>query len=401
MGFGREPGVLNENDSKITAMNYAFRLIPFYTVSLAALLVLSGCPSSTNDGPSTVDPADGEVENFANDYRGKIDGQYNIAMHLENNSGQLVGTYHYTSVGSDLALEGTLDGENLELAEYDAAGNQTGWFRGKLTGTDQINGTWTKADGSNPLPFELFLASEEAAASPVSDLITTYYIHQVLDDDGYYESYSFPQVSGMANKSKEAELNDMLNIADVSLDELDEFEYEPGGPEDVGGIFSDCRLLYIDDEIVSYEIAYDWWGGAHPDHSIETTLLSAATLEPISLADMFEGDYKEELSSYFHSDEILATYESDGMVDDYRCADLLDAMLEDWSKTDDSELMGIDNGHLMLIGADNREYGCSYAEHNYIDVLVPLSEIKSLIRSDGPLANAEENSIAYTEYCLH
>jgi len=98
-------------------------------------------------------------------FRGTIANNLAIEMTLTRDADRLTGTYFYPKVGKNINLAGTVDKDgNVELKESDEGGKDTGVFKGKWKpATDspdptlsQIEGKWSKPDGSKETAFQVF-----------------------------------------------------------------------------------------------------------------------------------------------------------------------------------------------------------------------------------------------------
>ncbi len=117
-------------------------------------LVLTGCggaqkvdntgpaapPVTAVKAPTPVSPVaamSGEVA-----YSGAINGDLGIHMRLKIADGKATGSYYYDSVKTDIALKGEVDGPQLRLREFDAAGKETGRFYGAFVHPGRVEGVW-------------------------------------------------------------------------------------------------------------------------------------------------------------------------------------------------------------------------------------------------------------------
>ena len=98
----------------------------------------------------------GTITTGANDLR--------IEMALVRDGDRLTGTYFYPKVGKNIALLGTVDkAGNVELKESDESGKETGVFKGQWKpatdspdpGLNEIEGKWSKPDGSKETAFRV------------------------------------------------------------------------------------------------------------------------------------------------------------------------------------------------------------------------------------------------------
>lgn len=94
-------------------------------------------------------------------WSGKIDGKYAFKMELTCRDGDLHGRYLYVSKGVPINLKGRVGPAATIALEEHAWGNMpsTGSFAGTL-GANQVDGTWTSADGKKSLPFAAVQTAE-------------------------------------------------------------------------------------------------------------------------------------------------------------------------------------------------------------------------------------------------
>jgi hypothetical protein len=127
-------------------------------------------------------------------FSGAINGTIRIRMKLTQTGNTLRGTYLYEKVGKDIQLNGSLNGQQFILKETDAEGNHTGTFKGRFSGSNQIEGTWSSADGIRNFPFRLSAAA--AAALPAAS-----------SGDGFSGEYARLDARGRIDKVSGATLN--------------------------------------------------------------------------------------------------------------------------------------------------------------------------------------------------
>ena len=95
---------------------------------------------------------------FVNTYEGQINNKYDFLMKITSKSGNISGKYFYKKYGKNIEINGTIDKNlNVRISEFDANGNQTGLFKGRMLNENKIEGTWSKPNGSNAMPFSLLL----------------------------------------------------------------------------------------------------------------------------------------------------------------------------------------------------------------------------------------------------
>ena len=125
---------------------------------IACLVVSTGCRKTSTPPPiappATATPAPdlshaqagGETLAPQTKYfKGSIGSSLDLEMKLVRTADQLTGSYFYQKIGTRINLRGNVDKDsNLTLEEFDAAGKQTGLFKG-LWAVDGSDGLITLA----------------------------------------------------------------------------------------------------------------------------------------------------------------------------------------------------------------------------------------------------------------
>src|SRR5688572_8919840 len=122
------------------------RRFPFLTFFVLGGVVFAGLPgcsrksapsqpavvANTNQPFAPAPQASGGLVSQAWVFAGSIGNSNDLQMKLVRTGDDLSGTYSYLKVGKPITLKGTIDKDgNVNLSEYDAAGAQTGVFKGK------------------------------------------------------------------------------------------------------------------------------------------------------------------------------------------------------------------------------------------------------------------------------
>jgi len=97
------------------------------------------------------------------DYNGTINNNIKIQMSIYKQDKEIVGTYFYEKQRKEIKLKGKSDEKDIILYEYDAAGKNTGIFKGIMKTVDKIEGKWVSADNKTSYPFTLTLKSNIVA----------------------------------------------------------------------------------------------------------------------------------------------------------------------------------------------------------------------------------------------
>src|SRR5215510_443346 len=108
-------------------------------------------------------------------FSGAINSRYAIRMSLTIEGSKITGSYYYVKVGKPITLRGSIDSSGtVRLEELDQTGKPTGIFKGRLVADSEITGTWSKPDGSGPMPFAVkgVASSENREATPGGVQIT-------------------------------------------------------------------------------------------------------------------------------------------------------------------------------------------------------------------------------------
>lgn len=98
------------------------------------------------------------AEPFHAAFKGELAEKYPIMMELESDGQSLKGTYRYEGkMGNTYHLEGRSDWSGaFSLSEKDAKGQLRSTFEGYFTHRYRMDGTWSSAEGAEPIPFTLF-----------------------------------------------------------------------------------------------------------------------------------------------------------------------------------------------------------------------------------------------------
>src|ERR1051325_2674946 len=135
-------------------------------------------------------------------FRGTIANDLSIEMVLVRDGERLSGSYFYPRVGKEIALVGTVDSSgNVSMTESDDGGKQTGIFNGKWKpATDspdpnlnQIEGKWTRPDGSKETDFLVWQQPLEFSASV---RVVPKVIKETNKDKLYTVEAEYPQIEG-------------------------------------------------------------------------------------------------------------------------------------------------------------------------------------------------------------
>jgi hypothetical protein len=220
---------------------------------------------------------------------GTLGGRHAVRMRLRLHQRVVVGAYQYVRVGRDLSLKGTraADGQTL-LVEYDRKGRETGRFQGVLAPDGRsFTGTWSRPDGTRPLPFTLGpAAAAPAAAAPgpaaaaavTVEPITLVLKHPKGRPAGEEATVRYPRVVGLKDRAVAAKVEALLRSATRPPALLKEFE---GWLEEVT-----YEVTFNTRGILDLDISFSGVA-AYPSGFTEHYLIDLTTGERITAARAF------------------------------------------------------------------------------------------------------------------
>lgn len=319
-------------------------------------------------------------------FRGTLgaSGKLSIQMRLRREGDKLAGSYFYETVGKDLSLRGTIDAAgNFQLQEFDAAGAQTGLFKGLWKGpecedcTDSLTGKWTRPDGTRPLEFVLgeFPVTFSGDARLVSK--TQKESARRGKWGGYEISAEYPQLQGAgANAAKfNEEVRALVTKTTAEYKKLFGTGEGEGGELDLSYYVS-----FADDSLVSLDFSDYWfYFGAGSRMAASTTFnYDLARGRALKLADLFKpsSDYLKIISDACNR-ELQRQFKGEGFPDAERIAGSVEDVVGDEKKW----LVSRDG---FVVVFDSMQFGPSGSGEHTVTVL--FVALKDVIRPDGPLA---------------
>ena len=271
-------------------------------LALSLLLALSGegragaQSSARPGGPRAGAPSDVRPTDAGMVFRGWV-GKYPVRMTLRRGAGgELSGSYSYEGRAGELALKGTVDaGGKVVLEEFDGA-KQTGVFSGSweekeyLPGV-RIEGDWKRPGGGGAQGFSL---SEESGAGP---RVTSKRLREQDARRRYEVEAVYPQVAAAVGFNRLVE--------NLVRKEVREFK---GRPSEVPPRDAPANSLRVDhsvrlatDELVSAEftVSHLEHGMAHPAYELRAVNYDLKAGRQLALADLFRpgSDYLKRISS--------------------------------------------------------------------------------------------------------
>jgi uncharacterized protein YeeX (DUF496 family) len=185
----------------------------------------------------------GALNDFTASYEGSINDKYEITMQLIKVGNSIGGYYSYKNKGTKIWLNGSvLEDGSIDMPEINK-GTVTGVFKGKIA-NNKFTGTWSKADNSKSMPFNVSqtsIASMQTKADVLSNAMGQYYLRSISGNvganamfDTYLENGKWQSVSssnvggereGTTIKLTEKDLELLNNMRIVVDDNMDVHVY--------------------------------------------------------------------------------------------------------------------------------------------------------------------------------
>ena len=328
-----------------------------------------------------------------NVYSEKGTAPFNMSLNRDGTA--LVGSYYYLKSGAanKLTLRGVIAADgSFTLQEFDAAGKQTGEFKGKWSEDANdpgvsLEGDWLKTGAKDAVTFT---AEQQMVYFVGSSHFTTREIKETIATKRADLSAEYPELAGPAGAAglnaavkirvdrSFAEFRKMMagfTAADVKMTPADMRNYL-----DVG-----YSIEYAYDDLVSLSFGEDTFaGGAHPNHDFFTITYDLKQGKQLRLADLFKpgANYLKVIADYCATD-LRARKDPDSGENRGLATDIFaDGVkptaenFQDWAITK--------KGLLILFPP--------YQVASYADgpqsVIVPYSALKGVALSNGALAKA-------------
>jgi len=316
-----------------------------------------------------------------------------IEMALVRDGERLNGNYFYPKVGKNINLNGTIDKiGKVELKESDENGKDTGVFKGQWKpATDspdpnlnEIEGKWSKPDGTKETPFQVFQQPIEFSGpvrvNPKGIRETNKQAHYTIDAE-------YPQIEGDArfeqfNREARAMIAKEVaafKSAETAVDSVDESEVTDETGESSQDIGYDFR--FATDDLISVEFGESSYsrGAAHPNHITTVLNFDVKSGKKLALADLFnpKSNYLNVISAYCLKElKQRAQQEKDGMLSD-------DMIQSGASARVDNYKAWVITKKGLWITFDPYQVAPYAAGPQF--VLVPYSALKDIVKPDGPI----------------
>ncbi len=374
-----------------------------FLIIIAGLISLGACRkrARTQQNPNAVSttqeaPAGGAAmvgEKFF--FRGMIANNLKIEMIIIRDRDQLTGAYFYPKVGKNIELKGTTDKDgNVNLRETDEAGQETGMFKGRWkpstgppdVGLSEIEGKWSKPDGSKETAFKVTQQPIEFTATV---RVVPKLIREVKKDAHYSVDAEYPQIEGDARFDKfNREARNLIskNVAAFKTAET-ATESEPGVelPAETQDSTLDVgyEIRSATDDLISVEFTEGEYsrGAAHPNSTTAVLNYDVKNGKKLALADLFNPNSKYlAVMSVYCMKELKDRSKKDSNLM------LSDEMIQTGAgpRADNYQAWAITKKGLWIT-FDPYQVAPYAAGPQY--VLVPYSALKEIIKPDGPIAS--------------
>ena len=376
--------------------------IEFGLLLMLAIIALAGCRKSAgnqnanaNATPAHEAPVGGAApagEKFF--FRGTIANKLRIEMALVREGERLNGNYFYPKVGKNINLNGTIDKNgNVELKETDENGKDTGIFKGQWKAAtnspdpnlNEIEGKWSKPDGSKETPFLIFQQPIEFTG-PVR--VNPKVIREANKEKQYTVEAEYPQIEGDARFDKFNREARAMIAKDVAAFKSAETPTEPDTATDVTAEAGESTqdigydIRYATDDLISVQFNEDSYsrGAAHGNQITTVLNYDVKNGKKLTLADLFnpKSNYLNVISAYCIKDlKQQAQKNKDTMLSD----DTIQTGAS--ARADNYKAWAITKKGLWIT-FDPYQVAAYAAGPQF--VLVPYSALKDIIKADGPIA---------------
>jgi hypothetical protein len=325
-------------------------------------------------------------------FRGTI-ANLSIEMQLIRDGEHLSGTYFYPKVGKNISLTGTVDKDNsVTLNESDETGKQTGMFKGKWQPASdspdssiyEIEGKWSKPDGSKPTEF---IVTQQPYEFTGTVQVTVKTIKDANKQQLYSITAEYPQIDGDSRF-------DGFNREARSLVTRDTGAFKAGetsdDANDVTGLTTDNQTStmnigyyfhFANDNLISVAFTEGMYsrGAAHGNSATQAINYDVKSGKKLALGDLFKdkSKYLSVIASYCQKELKERARKPDAMV----LEDLIDSGAG--ARADNYKAWNITKKGLWIT-FDPDQVAAYAAGPQYI--LVPYSVLKDIIKPDGPIA---------------
>jgi hypothetical protein len=366
---------------------------------LVGVVLLGACRKSAtnqNSAPAAATPLPETVgggtapagEKFY--FRGRIAYELKIEMTLVRESETITGTYFYPRVGKNIELKGSVDKDgNVDLREADESGKETGKFKGKWKsnqmGLAEIEGKWSRPDGSKETDFQV---SQQPIEFTGAVRVVPKVIRETNKELRYSLDTEYPQIEADSRFDKFNREARAMIAKDVAA--FKSAEAGPASDEDIdlpaetqnSTLDIGYQIRLATDNLISIEFHQGQYSrGAAHGNSITTVLnYDVKNGKKLALADLFnpKSNYLSTISAYCIKDlKEQNKRDKESMLE----GDMIQSGAS--ARADNYQAWTITKKGLWIV-FDPYQVAAYAAGPQY--VLVPYSALKPLIKPDGPVA---------------
>jgi len=354
---------------------------------------MPGQPVNLSDHqPNAGTPAESLPATETKTFSGTIGDSNDLQMKLVRTGSDLSGSYSYLKIGKPITLKGTIDKDaNIELAEFDASGAQTGMFKGRWDASDpsavRIEGNWSRPNGAKSTKFSL---SEEPISFSGGLELTA---KRVRESDNKLKSdidALYPQLSGSTD-ARVVKFNSL--VKGLVFKKIGEFKKglvaiaaEEEQPPSDSDMRSDLSVGYsvalANDDLVSVGFSISGYsrGAAHPNSYTEAINYDLKNGQPLKLAELFQPT-----AAYL---KVLSAYCIDDLKKQAKAQGAAAAPTENWIQTGAAPKPANYRSWTvtrkgLAITFDPYQVGPYAAGPQY--VTIPYATLKEIIKVEGPL----------------
>ena len=268
------------------------------------------------------------------------------------------------------------------MREYDSSGTQTGIFKGKWRPSDcegcgdSLYGKWTRPDGKGSLTFSLTVYAVDFRG-PLK-LVTRSITEKNRKPHPEYEiTVEYPQIEGTGSASV-AQFNELIRGEAIKTPNDYRTEFRTG--YDGSEFHQSYDVGLANDDLISVDVIYYlYYGGAGERSAFSKTInYDLKRGRVIKFAELFRPgvDYMKWLTDYSVRD-LKRQYRDEKEMTDERLREHVENLVgeeDKWLITPEG----------LVFVFDSMEFGPHGAGETRVIVL--NSELRKIIRSDGPLS---------------
>jgi hypothetical protein len=329
-------------------------------------------------------------------FKGSV-GESKVEMDIKREGNALSGSYYYVKQGSSnrLTLKGTIAADgSFTIQELDAAGKQTGEFKGKWKEDPNdsgvtLEGQWLKPgqkdEGLGFYAFEqmIYFATTQITTRETKESIK---LKKATLSAQYPELSANPNAAGFNQIAKAGVMRSLAgfkkDLAELTSEDLKRMSGDMGSYIEVG-----YNIEFADDDLISlnfYEETFT--GGAHPNHGTYTLTYDLKAGRELKLADLFKPgtNYLATISEYALRDlkarKDPESGENMGIAQD---------IWEDGAKptAENYQNWNITKKGLMFTFPPYQVAAYAYGPQT---VIIPYAQLKEIARPDGALAKTKK-----------